>query len=241
MATIRIGLSGYAYPEWQGEGLFYPPALSKSKFLDHYSSVFPTVEGVGMFTRMPAESTAEKFLKACPPSFQLSPKMHQAVTHFKRLKPESYPIVEDFLKPLSKLEEGEMMGSILIQLPPNFAAKTDVLSEFLEALPKQPGRRWAFEFRHPSWRSQDVERLLKSYEAAWVCEETDDGEPHFMDTAPHCYFRLRKTEYSNDDLKKWAQRISALRQAGKDCYVYFRHTDVESPWLWALSLMELMR
>lgn len=240
MATIRIGLSGYAYPEWQGDGLFYPPKLPKAKYLDHYSSVFSTVEGVGMFTRMPAESTAEKCIKVCPPNFQLSPKMHQAVTHFKRLKAECYPIVEDFLKPLAKLEEAGMMGPILVQLPPNFAAKPDILQGFLSALPKASGRRWAFEFRHPSWRSDEVESLLRDSSAATVCEDTDDGDAHFADTADHCYFRLRKTDYSDPELRVWAERIQELHRIGRDCYVYFRHTDVDAPWTWARRLIELV-
>lgn len=193
-----------------------------------------------MFTRMPAESTAVKFIETCPPDFQLSPKMHQSVTHFKRLKPESYPVVEDFLKPLAQLEDARMMGPVLVQLPPNFAAKPEVLADFLAAIPKQAGRRWAFEFRHPSWRSAEVETILRYHSAAWVCEETDDGEPHIADTADFCYLRLRKTAYSEAELKRWADRILAWQHAERDCFVYFRHTDVEKPWSLAQRLTELV-
>lgn len=230
MAEIRIGMSGYAYPEWQGEGLFYPPGLAKSKFLTFYASRYKTVEGVGMFRSMPAESTALKFIKECPPDFQLSPKMNQSVTHFKRLKPESLPIVEEFLKPLSELETKGMMGPILIQLPPNFALNLDVLEAFLAGIPHRPSLRWAVEFRHPSWQSAETEALLRKYGVAWVADETDEGEAVIRQTSDHLYARLRKTDYSDADLQAWAARLKA---DGRDAYVYVRHTDVETPWLWA--------
>ncbi|MBX3118451.1 MAG: DUF72 domain-containing protein [Fimbriimonadaceae bacterium] len=237
MAEIRVGMSGYAYPEWQGEGLFYPPGLAKSKYLTFYASRYGTVEGVGMFRSMPAESTAAKIIKECPPSFHLSPKMNQSVTHFKRLKPESLPVVEEFLKPLAELEAKGMMGPTLIQLPPNFAANLDVLEAFLAGIPHRPTLRWAVEFRHPSWQTPETETLLKKHAVAWVADDTDDADAVIRETADHLYVRLRKTEYSDANLKSWAAR---LKSVGQDAHVYVRHTDVESPWLWADRLVELV-
>lgn len=236
MAPIRIGLSGYAYPEWQGEELFYPPSLPKSKYLTFYARRYATVEGVGMFMRMPAESTAAKLLKECPPDFRLSPKMHQSVTHRQRLKPSSLSIVEEFLKPLALVESAGRLGPVLLQLPPNFAIKLDLLDEFLAALPRRRSLRWAIEFRHPSWRCPETEELLRKHGIAWVADDTDDSDAVIRDTAEHLYVRLRKTDYSDAALRTWAERLKSAR---REAYVYVRHTDVEAPWRWADRLVEL--
>jgi uncharacterized protein YecE (DUF72 family) len=230
-------MSGYSYPEWQGEGLFYPAGLAKSKYLTFYATRYRTVEGVGMFKAMPVESTAKKFIKECPPDFQLSPKMNQVVTHFKRLKPECLPVVEDFLKPLAELEKAGMMGPVLVQLPPNFAKNLDVLEAFLAGVPRRPSVRWAVEFRHPSWQDAETEALLKKFGVAWVADETDDSEAVIRQTSDHLYVRLRKTDYADAQLQDWASRLKA---DGRDAFVYVRHTDVVAPWVWADRLVELV-
>ena len=236
MGVIRVGLSGYSYPDWQGDGLFYPPSLPKAHYLKYYSSRYPTVEGVGMFVSMPAESTATKIINQCPPSFHLSPKMHQNVTHRKRLKPESLPIVEEFLEPLKALEEKGMLGPILLQLPPNFGIKLDVLEAFLSGVPRRPTLRWAIEFRNASWQVPDTEKLLAKFGVSWVADDTDEADATIHSTADHLYVRLRKTSYSEDQLAKWAELLKA---DGRDAHVYVRHTDVEAPWRWADRLVQL--
>jgi len=227
-------MSGYSYPEWQGEGLFYPPGLAKSKYLTYYASRYRTVEGVGMFKRMPAESTALKVIKECSPDFHLSPKMNERVTHFQRIKPECIPIVEAFLEPLALLEERGMMGPVLIQLPPNFSAKLELLDEFLSAIPHRPTLRWAIEFRHSSWQTAETESLLRKHSIAWVADDTDEHDAILRDTTDHHYIRLRKTDYSDKQLREWAKKLKDI-----DSHVYVRHTDVQAPWIWADRLVEL--
>ena len=131
-----------------------------------------------------------------------------------------------------------MMGPVLIQLPPNFAAKHDVLEAFLAALPKREGRRWAVEFRHDSWKTEATTEVLARHGVAWVADDTDDADAVIHDTADHLYVRLRKTDYSDEQLRAWAEQ---LRGSGRECHVYVRHTDVEAPWLWADRLVELTR
>ena len=237
MAHIRVGLSGYAYPDWQGEGLFYPLGLAKSKYLSFNAGRYATVEGVGMFRTMPSASTAANVLKQCPPEFQLSPKMHESVTHRKRLKPESLPIVGEFLKPLAPLESEGRLGPVLLQLPPNFAMKLDLLDEFLGGVPHRPSVKWAVEFRHPSWRCPETEDLLRKHRVAWVADDTDEADAVIRQTSDHLYVRLRKTDYSDEALREWA---SCLKSDGRDAYMYVRHTDVEAPWRWADRLVELV-
>ena len=44
--------------------------------------------------------------------------------------------------------------TVLFQLPPQFEKNRSRIEEFLRLLP--PRRRYAFEFRHPSWYEDDI-------------------------------------------------------------------------------------
>lgn len=240
MAKVYVGLSGYSYREWQGEGLFYPPGLKQADYLKHYATRYDTVEAVGMWQRMPSEATVAKYLKECPAGFHVSPKMHQKVTHITRLKPEGFETLKAFVEQLGPLEKADRLGPILVQLPPNLARNDALLEEFLVSLPLRSTLRWAMEFRSPSWQVPQTEQALRGAGVAWVAEDTDDEDAQRIDTAEHVYVRLRKTSYSDDQLKEWAEYFLAMVRAGKDCHVYCRHTDVDAPWRWADRLRELV-
>jgi hypothetical protein len=42
LPDIRIGTSGYDYPEW--EGVFYPKGIGRKEYLRSYSQVFGSLE-----------------------------------------------------------------------------------------------------------------------------------------------------------------------------------------------------
>lgn len=240
MASVYVGLSGYSYKEWQGEGLFYPPGLKQADYLKHYSGHYNTVEAPGMWQRMPTESTIAKYIEQCPAGFQLSPKMHQKVTHLARLKPAGFETLEAFVAQLVPLEGAGMLGQVLVQTPPNLARNESLLAGFLAELPRRPTLRWAMEFRHGSWARDETHDALRQAGVGWVITDTDEEDAPRVETAGHVYVRLRKTQYSDDQLKDWAAYFRAKAREGKDCHVYCRHTDVEAPWMWADRLVELL-
>ncbi len=237
MARLYIGLSGYSYPEWQGDGLLYPPELKKSHFLRFYTSRYNALESDGPFRRMPSDSASEKWNTEFPEGFRYSPKMHQSVTHFKRLKPESYGIVEEFVQPLESLEKAGKLGPILIQLPPNFKRNDDLLSSFLANISQRETLKFAFEFRNESWNCNEVESILRRYGIAFAAVETDDTKAEIRDTASLSYVQLRKLAYSKDELNQWAEYFKSVIASGKDCFVFCRHKDTHSPWKWADHLL----
>ena len=51
VVRVRIGTSGYNYPEWKGS--FYPQTLPVAKMLAYYAERFSTVEVNYTFRRMP--------------------------------------------------------------------------------------------------------------------------------------------------------------------------------------------
>jgi uncharacterized protein YecE (DUF72 family) len=62
---------------------------------------------------------------------------------------------------------------------------------------------------------------------AWCTAETDDdeGAPAVAGWAPFGYLRLRKTAYTDEELKAWADRIAPALAEGHDVFCYFKHEE----------------
>jgi uncharacterized protein YecE (DUF72 family) len=235
MADIHIGLSGYSYKPWQGPDRFYPPDLKQSGFLRYYATRYDTVELDGVWYRFPSEAAVQAWIEQTPPGFLFCPKAHREITHYKRLSSESLPTVGFMLQRLAPLGAAHKFGPILLQLPPNLKQNIDRLAAFLA--PLSTNHRWAIEFRHESWHTKETEDLLRRHRVAWAAVETDDRPAEHRDTADFLYARLRRSEYREPDLDNWAGRLIEMRQNGKDCFVYCKHEDEGSPWVWADHLL----
>ncbi len=236
MNRIHVGLSGYSYKAWQGKGRFYPEKLKSTEFLRYYAQRFSTVELDGMWYRLPTEQTVQGWLEQTHSSFIFSPKAHRRITHMHRLRPDVLPFIKTMLDRLALLIKQKRLGPILLQLPPNFARDEDRLNTFLEQVPRTV--RWAIEFRHDSWHVPEVEELLRHHGVSWVAADTDEAPAQIRDTAEFWYVRLRRSEYTKATLSEWAARFTDMAQHGKDCFVYCKHEDEGSPWIWADRLLE---
>ena len=164
---------------------------------------------------MPKASVLEGWAAETPDDFRFVIKASRRITHFKRLK----EVEEDVSFLLGQLEAlGSRLGPVLYQLPPNAKANLDRLATFLELVP--PGSS-AFEFRNPSWHTDEVHALLRARDCALVLSETDDESPEIVSTAPWGYLRLRKTEYGEDELARWRKRLD--EQTWDRVFVFFKH------------------
>ena len=237
MAQAHIGLSGYSYKPWQGTDRFYPPALKQAGFLSYYATRYDSVELDGVWYRLPSEKAVADWLASTPSHFVFAPKVHRQVTHRSRLKPECYDFIRVMLSRLNPLLTAKRLGPLLIQLPPNLVRDDDRLTAFLEHLPT--AARWAIEFRHDSWHDPGIETLLRRFNVAWVAADTDERPAECRDTADFWYVRLRRSAYMEQDLEQWAGRIRNMSGHGKSSYVYCKHEDEGSPWVWADRLREL--
>src|SRR5215510_14038480 len=79
---IRIGTSGYNYPEWRGT--FYPEKFPTGKMLPYYAERFSTVEINYTFYRMPNAKTIAGWDAETPPGFSFTLKAPQRITHIAR-------------------------------------------------------------------------------------------------------------------------------------------------------------
>jgi uncharacterized protein YecE (DUF72 family) len=215
--TIHVGTSGYSYKEWKGS--FYPEKIPAKEMLNYYSQRLSTVEINATFYRMPQQSMLENWKEQVPGSFRFSLKASQRITHFKRLK-ETEEETKYFLETAAVL--GDQLGVVLFQMPPNLKKDLPRLETFLQQLPGETPA--AFEFRHPTWFEDDVLELLKSQNRPLVVSDTDDlPTSHIDKTADWGYLRLRRVNYSEENLIDWTARIR--QQNWKETFVFFKHED----------------
>jgi uncharacterized protein YecE (DUF72 family) len=213
---VMAGTSGYAYQEWKGP--FYPEKLPQDQMLRYYGERFPTVEINNTFYRMPSEKVLLNWADQVPETFAFVLKASQRITHQKRLQ-EVGEELGYFLRTASVL--GSRLGPTLFQLPPNLRKDLPRLNAFLDLLP----HRWraAMEFRHASWRDDEVYDALRRRGVAWCVADTEDDAAPVVATADWGYLRLRREGYAPDDLARWAG--SVLAQPWQDAFVFFKHED----------------
>jgi uncharacterized protein YecE (DUF72 family) len=215
---VLAGTSGYSYKEWKGN--FYPDDLPAAKMLPFYASQFGTVEINNTFYKMPEAKTVARWAGEVPESFVFVLKAPQRITHQKRLA-GAEDDVRYFFEAAAEL--GPKLGPVLFQLPPFSRKDVPKLRDFLAALPRHPV---AFEFRHATWFDDEVYNVLHDHDAALCVADTDEiADPSAlrMSTASWGYVRLRRTEYGEGEIERWAERVG--QQNWSSAYVFFKHED----------------
>lgn len=219
-AKLFVGTSGYCYKEWKGN--FYPEKMAEREMLAFYAKQFSTVEINHSFYRMPTESTLQNWAKEVPQGFRFALKANQRITHIQRLR-NCESALKRFLEVASILNDGDRLGPILVQLPPNFKFDAPLLEEFLALRP--PAFLFAFEVRHPSWYTEETYELLRKHQTALCLSETDKQTPPDVITANFTYARLRLEDYTAMQLAAWRKRFDAWLAQGVDVYAYCKHED----------------
>jgi uncharacterized protein YecE (DUF72 family) len=223
LRAVRVGCSGWNYPHWRE--VVYPKGLPQSRWLEHYATLFDTVEVNSTFYRLPKRQSVVRWVELSPDDFVLAVKASRYLTHVRRLTDLSGG-VERFYACIEPVVDSPKMGPVLWQLPGNFRRDDERLSNALRVLPTG---RHAFEFRHESWFAQEVYDLLRAHGAALVIGDHPERpfQTHEL-TADWTFLRFhyghrgRGGNYSERELEEWAQRIEGWRRSA-DVYAYFNN------------------
>lgn len=265
---VYVGTSGWQYRDWRG--VLYPPGLAQGRWLDHYAGQFRTVENNSSFYRLPSRETFAGWRARTSSGFVMAVKASRYLTHVKRLRDPAQP-VQRLMRAAAGL--GDRLGPVLLQLPPNLPADGDALDACLtefsrsgwppagEPPPEEPSRgepaaglpaggrvRVAVEFRHPSWWTEDIRKLLTRHDAA-LCWADRLGQPvtPLWSTARWGYLRFHEgtarpwPRYGEQELCAWVQRIAATCTAGADVFVYFNNDPGGAALLDAAAFAALVR
>jgi uncharacterized protein YecE (DUF72 family) len=220
----HVGCSGWNYRDWRER--FYPKGLPPRRWLAHYSQVLGTVEVNATFYRLPTRQAAAGWVEQTPDDFVFALKASRYQTHIKRLS-EMESGVARYWERIEPLAGTPKLGPIVWQLPPNFQRDDERLAGALAALPRDA--RHCFEFRHPSWFTDDVYALLREHAAALVIGDHPERpwQTHEM-TADWTLVRLhwgkrgRRGNYSRSELETWARRLSQWRRR-VEVFAYFNN------------------
>lgn len=229
---LLAGTSGFSYKEWLGA--FYPENLPAKEMLGFYAARLPTVEINNTFYRMPNAAAIAGWRAQVPDSFRFAVKVPRRISHVKRLA-DCGAELATLLAALDGL--GATLGSLLVQLPPHARCDEPALAAFLRELPD--GLRAAFEFRNDSWHVPAVFKTLESRNAALVQSESDESFVVKPWTADWAYLRLRRVDYSAEDLARWLDRIEAAGVT--EAQVFFKHEDGATGPKLAAELLEMAR
>jgi uncharacterized protein YecE (DUF72 family) len=235
MAHLYSGTSGFAYPSWKPD--FYPQKIPQKDFLKYYATRLNAVEINYTFRRLVSASTLEKWVEATPQGFLFALKAHMRITHIQRLKESDFTGV--FFNAIDALRVTKRLGPVLFQLPPNFKAEVPTLEAFLESLPKDI--RCAFEFRNQTWLVDEVYRLLERHGVSLCLAESDKLEVPQVLTADFVYSRLRKPEYSPQDIEEIGRRVGGLLGSGRDVYAFFKHEETAAGAIYAEQVLSIAR
>jgi uncharacterized protein YecE (DUF72 family) len=221
--AVRVGCSGWNYAHWRER--VYPKGVAARRWLEHYATLFDTVEVNATFYRLPRRQAVAGWVEQTPDGFLFSVKASRYLTHLKRLTDLGSGI-ERFYERIEPLVDSPKLGPVLWQLPANFHRDDERLASALEALP--PGRH-CFEFRHPSWFCPEVYDLLRRAGAALVIGDTPQREfqTHEL-TADWTFIRFhhghrgRNGNYSDRELDEWVRKIRGWRRR-VEVYAYFNN------------------
>ena len=230
MARVRVGCSGWVYPDWKD---FVYAGAPPAQWFERYACAFDTVEINATFYRLPDASTVEQWEARAPHGFTYSLKLGRYCTHRKKLKdPDQW--LGNHLDRVRRLDSH--LGPNLVQLPPRWGRDVDRLDAFLATAPDDVA--WAVELRDRAWLHDDVFDCLARHGAALCIHDLLDDHPWILTTG-WTYVRFHGTEapqrpyhgrYGPDRLGGVADRFGEWRDTGVDVWAYFNNDWHANAW-----------
>jgi len=229
MANWYLGTVGFSYKDW--DGVFYPTGTQPRSYLAHYSKIFNAVEIDSTFYGTPPEDRVRQWAATVSMGFKFCVKTPRQITHDLGLTVPAIEAMANFLETISLF--GDKLGAVLIQLPPNFTlAQIDVVDAFLAKLPS--GLKYAIEFRHESWYSDETARLLETHEVCWTSTDYLDLPKQIKLTTNFLYIRWlgRHGQFAQKNreqldvtpqLQWWQEYIQSQQNQAQAIYGFFNN------------------
>lgn len=223
---------------------FYPKGTKDE--LAYYSTQFNSIELNATFYNNFPVTTIEGWHDKTGPDFKFFPKIHQNISHRKRLK-DAAELTSVYLDGIAHLQE--KLGMLFLQMPDNFAPKNwEILKEYLSVWPS--GFSLALELRNEGWYdgSWDTGLLCELLEekniAHVICDVAGRRDLlHMRLTSPTAFVRYNGANVASDytRLDDWYERLKEWISQGIQNIYFFIHQNLEeeSPLLAAYLIQKL--
>lgn len=239
-ADIRIGTSGYDYPEW--EGVLYSKGIGRKEYLGAYSEAFGTVELNFSSYRTPKSGDIRELLSGARRPMDFAIKANRALT--EKADPATWKDCAAALaKGVGPLGEAGSLCAVLLEFPFSFRYREDerrYLDRLLKALAAFP---LVVEFRSSEWFNARVIDALKERRVGLCSVDVPrlEGLPPLSDlvTSDIAYVRFHGRNeaawrdgdegtsheylYSKDELGAWVPRLEAMSTRAKKLRAFFNN------------------
>ncbi len=236
---IRIGTSGFSYPDWVGP--FYPSGTRQSAMLPWYAGHFDALEINFTYYRLPAPGQLEAMSARCAGRVIFAVKAWQGMTHNFGASAADIAMFNAALAPLA---ERGVLGAVLLQFPGSFRPSTAATRRLVGLVSQLRPYPLVAEFRHRSWICEETFRLLRAEGVGFCCvdEPLLPGLilPEAVATAETAYVRFhgRNAEkwfrheqpherydylYTLDELAAWVPRLRELDAVASRTLVFMNN------------------
>ncbi|MCF2499699.1 DUF72 domain-containing protein [Dyadobacter chenhuakuii] len=209
---------------------FYPKGTKDE--LGYYATQFNSIElNATFYNNFPVE-TIESWYNKTPAEFRFFPKLHQGISHWKRLKDAKEP-TEVYLDGIAHLQE--KLGMLFLQMPDNFGPKNwEVLKAYLEEWPS--GFPLALELRHTGWydgsfNSDELYEVLEKNNITHIVTDSAGRRDllHMRLTTPTAFVRYNGANVDSDytRLDDWFERLKLWVEEGIENIYFFVHQNHE--------------
>ncbi|MGO8693440.1 MAG: DUF72 domain-containing protein [Rectinemataceae bacterium] len=244
---IRVGTSGYDYPEWKAS--FYPQGLHRAAFLPFYAARFDTVELNFSYYGMPRSDRLVKLLEASGSSCLFSIKGHRSFTH--EVDPACWRAsLAEYRSSLAPLLTAGRLGAVLLEFPSSFRYEPERRRYLDELLRELGGLPAVVEFRSADWYNNRVFDALRERGVGLASIDLPNlrGLPPVVDvvTAPTAYIRFHGRNagtwrsgdpvarydylYDEEELASWIERVKSIAGRAARLFIYFNnHFNGQAP------------
>lgn len=266
---VLVGTAGWADRDLVAAHWYPAHVRTPAARLAYYAERFPLVEANTSYYAIPAEQTVRGWIEAAPdlvmdikafrlltgqptPAASLPVQLRGEAARAwfssgdapPALLHATWQLFHDALEPLRVAGN---LGLVLLQFPASVTADSRGRAQVSTALELCRPLRAAVEWRHASWlaprRRADSLRLLKEYDAAYVCVDMPQHSSTAMPTdlevtAATAVIRLHgrsehwadgdkreryRYEYGSDELRRWAANARELARCAEQVHVIFNN------------------
>ena len=218
--------------KWNRQDLkkFYPRGTKDE--LAYYSSQFNSIELNATFYNHFRTEQIEKWVEKTPDNFKFFPKVHQMISHIKRLN----NVEESIERYVTNIRAfGSKLGMCFLQLHDNFKpANMERLVTAVEFWPKDVPL--AIELRNTEWFNDasianEVYALFENHGVTNIVTDTAGRRDllHMRLTTRDVFIRYVGANHESDytRLDDWMHRIKAWKEQGMENLYFFVHQNLE--------------